>query len=132
MFRLIRICGGRINVGESKKLPTTSAESYVWGEALTLVDGALTKCPPTTLPAFMAGENKLASDEGTLCVYPVQPNMEFECPVNASPAQLKVGDKVTLSQDGMGVTATTVGGVATICDLRGTNAAGDLAVVKFA
>ena len=56
----------------------------------------------------------------------------YETPVvGEAPTSLKVGQKVTISGDGTGVTATTTDGVATIVDLLGAAAAGDFIQVRF-
>ena len=57
--------------------------------------------------------------------------MVFEVSVTAAPTSLKAGNAVTLSSDGLGVTATTTSGVAVIRDLVGAAAAGDKILVKF-
>ncbi len=132
MFRLIRIRHGRINQGEPMKLPVTANESYVFGEALVLTNGKVTMAGSTNKPAYIAGENLMASQNAThVLVYPIDPAMEFECPVSAAPANLKVGDKVTLTTDAMGVTATTTSGVATILDKGTAQKAGDILTVQF-
>lgn len=133
MFRLVKILGGRINQAEPVFLSATAGEAYQIGEALTLVGGALTKCPATVAPAFICGMDcAAATEEGRLLVvYPVAHDMIFECPVTASPVSLAEGDQVTLSEDAMGVTATTAGGVATLWNLAGADEADDKIYVKF-
>ena len=41
----------------------------------------------------------------------------FTAPISEDPSELKAGDKVTLSADALGVTATTTSGVAEIVDI---------------
>lgn len=133
MFRLVKIENGRINQPEPRKLGVTASETYTLGEALVLSGGALTKCGATEKPAFIAGEDYSApaTDARKITVYPVQAGMVFETPVTAVPTALTVGSAVTLSSDGLGVTATTTSGVATVYDLAGATAAGDTLLVTF-
>lgn len=133
MFRLVKIENGRTNEAEPVKLGATPQETYTLGEALVLSGGLATKCAPTTKPAFIAGEDFTAPAAGSasLVAYPISSDMVFEVPVTAAPTSLKAGNAVTLSSDGLGVTATTTSGVAFIRDLTGATTAGDKILVKF-
>ncbi len=133
MFRLIKILNGRGNTAEPCILPSTASETYRSGEALVLASGALTKCGATAKPTHIAAQDYTAPAENTkpLFVYPVGAGMVFECPVSVVPTGIFAGDKVTLSADGMGVTATKTNGVATVYDLCGATAAGDKILVAF-
>ena len=103
-------------------------ETIVLGEALTLTAGALTKCSGGTRPDYIAvGSNK---ENGETPCIKVQDYMTFEAPLGAEGTALKVGDKVTISADGLGVTATTDSGVAAIVAIHGT-AQGDSVEVRF-
>lgn len=102
-------------------------EAIVLGEALTLTAGALTKCGATAKPDYIAvGPVK----EGTVPVIKVQDYILFDVPLTVAGTALKVGDKVTIAATGLGVTATTEGGVATIVAINGT-AVGDTVTVRF-
>jgi hypothetical protein len=133
MFRLVKILNARINQAEPVMLATTASESYTLGEALTLSDGALTKCAATKKPLFVAARDYAAPAEepAKIPACPVSADMIFECPVSASPASLKAGDRVTLSADALGVTATTVNGVATVWDTVDATEAGDRILVRI-
>lgn len=134
MFRLVKILNGRINQGEPVKLPTTAGESYSFGEALVLNGGKLTKCSETKKPEFICCEDYDASStnkKDDILVEPVSADMIFEAPVSASPTSLVAGAKVTLDANGLGVTATTASGVATVWDLCGASATGDKIQVCF-
>ncbi len=133
MFRLVKILNGRGNQAEPCFLASTASVTYTLGEALTLSAGALVKCGATAKPTHIAAEDYTspATDNRPLYVYPVSPAMVFECPVTASPASLKAGDRVTLAADATGVTATTASGVATIVDTCGAKATGDKLLVTF-
>lgn len=133
MFRLVKILNGRCNQPEPTKLGATASETYAIGEALVLSAGALTKCGATAKPTYIAGEDYTAPASGArrVTVYPVSGDMIFEAPLTAAPTSLTEGSVVTLSDDGLGVTATTTSGVATVVDLAGAAASGDRILVRF-
>lgn len=125
MFIVKKILGARINVPEPEK--HIAGTAITQDMALTLTGGKLVAATGT--PTHIAlGAAK--ADEEVAC-YAVLPAMHFEVPVNAAPTSLKEGDKVTIAEGSLGVTATTQSGVATIVDLNGAKAAGDLIMVKF-
>lgn len=134
MFRLTKILGGRINQPEPTKLPSTASETYAFGEALVLTNGKLTKCGATAKPGYIAGEDYAAPADANrgVWVYPVTDSMIFACPIGAAPTSLTVGSRVTLSEDALGVSATTTSGVSELVDLSGATAAGDTVLVRFA
>ena len=133
MFRLVKIQNGRCNQPEPQKLGVTASETYTLGEALVLTAGALTKCGATAKPTYIAGEDYTAPESGArrLTVYPVSGDMISETAFTAAPTSLTDGSVVTLSADGLGVTATTTSGVATVVDLAGAAAVGDKVLVRF-
>lgn len=133
MFRLVKIQNGRCNQPEPQKLGVTASETYTLGETLVLTAGALTKCGATAKPTYIAGEDYTAPESGArrLTVYPVSGDMIFETAFTAAPTSLTDGSVVTLSADGLGVTATTTSGVATVVDLAGAAAVGDKVLVRF-
>ncbi len=134
MFRLVKILNGRINESEPMKLATTASTAYSFGSALSLSAGALVNCAATVKPQFICGEDAKADEKTEITVYPIDANQIFETTVNASPASLGVGSKVTLAVSGgaaVGVTATTTGGVAEIFDLNCAAAAGDKVYVRI-
>lgn len=107
--------------------PGKASEAIALGEALTMTAGALTKCAATAKPDFVAvGPVK----DGVVPAVKVQDYILWEAPLTAAGTALKVGDKVTLATTGLGVTATTEGGVATIIAIHGT-AIGDTVTVRF-
>ena len=125
MFNVKKILGARINVPEPEK--HIAGTAITQGMALTLTGGKLVAATGT--PTHIAlGAAK--ADEEVAC-YAVLPAMHFEVPVTAAPTSLKEGDKVTIAEGSLGVTATTQSGIATIVDLNGAKAAGDLIMVKF-
>ena len=128
MFKLIKIEGGRINVYEPQILPVGAA-AVKSGEALVLASGKLVKCDATVVPTFIALADAAASTE--VAVGRVESNQLYEVNMSAAPTSLKIGNKVTLGDDGITVTATTTSGVAEIVDLNGATAIGDTLVVRF-
>ena len=134
MFRLVKILNGRINQSEPVKIKTSAGVAYEYGTALALNAGTLVNCTATTKPLFICGEDAKADEKTELCVYPIDANQIFEVAINASPAALNVGSKVTLAiSDGKasGVTATTASGVAEIFDLNSATAANDKILVRI-
>ncbi len=116
MFRLVKILNGRINQAEPMVLATNPGEAYELGEALCLADGVLTRANTTAAPTYISICDMGADKAEKLPVYPVSQGMVFECPVTGDATALRVGGKVTLAADGLGVTATS-GGSATILSL---------------
>ncbi len=114
MFRLVKILGGRINQGEPMYLPKRASDNFGVGQALALEGGYLTQCGSTKTPTYMCCG--VAKGE-SLPVYAVAQDMIFECPLTGDVTALKLGDKVTLAEDGMGVSDVTASGVAEILDL---------------
>jgi hypothetical protein len=132
MFKLIRYENARTNVPEPVFYQAKTGEEFHIGEALVHSDGVLTKCDATSKPSFIAmGYLAAGATNRKLAVCLVDHNMVFEAPINAAPTSIKVGNKVTLSTDGLGVTATTTSGVVTIESINGATAAGDTIVVRI-
>lgn len=130
MFKLLRIENGRMNVPSPVFHEVTAGLEVKEGTALVLAEGKLTKA--TGKPEFISMGVKTAADENRkLAVAKCAPNQVYEVPVSAAPTSLKVGDKVTLSTDGLQVTATTTNGVVTVEDLNGAVAAGDRIIVRI-
>lgn len=128
MFKLIKIEGGRINVYEPQILPVGDS-AVKSGEALVLASGKLKRCEPNVVPTFIAIADAAANTE--VAVGRVESNQLYEVNASAAPTSLAVGNKVTISNDGLSVTATTTSGVAEIVNLNGATAIGDTLVVRF-
>lgn len=109
-------------------LPGTDEETIVAGEALVLAAGKLTKCGVTAAPTYVSVGPVNA--DGIVPVVKVQPYIEFATTLSAAGTALNLGDKVTLSDDGLQVTATTTSGVATITRIDDT-AVGGAVCVRF-
>lgn len=103
------------------------------GKAMTMSSGALAVAGGTTRPQYICmTERDAAVTSGTMIpVVRVTEDIIFECEAAVSMAAIKAGDKVTLSADGMSVTATTTGGIAEIVEICGTGAVGDGVRVRF-
>lgn len=111
------------------------------GLALVVTSGKLAVCGATAKPTYIC---MMESDEALTAgdVIPVQrvsPQVTYETTASVELATgsadaktpLPVGSKVTLSSDGMSITATTTNGVAEIVSMDGT-AAGSKVRVRFA
>lgn len=111
-------------------LPAEGLVSQV-GMALKLSGGVLTPATGTDLPQYLSMRQADAAVEagGRIPVVRVQPDVVWETELTAAGGALSVGTRVTLSADGMGVTATT-GGHAEIVEMLGT-AAGDRVRVRL-
>lgn len=107
MFKIAKMHTGKQRPMEYYEI--TADEEVVLGEALVLADGKLTKA--TTVVEFIAladGVNK------TIPVIRVMEEDEFQTEFNADASAVNVGDKVTLADDGLKVTATTADGIFTV------------------
>jgi hypothetical protein len=109
---------------------TVGASDLAIGTACTVTNGLLVAATDTTKPTHVTLA-KGASGKTIPCGR-IESNQVYETPVvDGDPTSLKVGQKVTISSDGTGVTATTSDGVATIVDLLGAEASGDFIQVRF-
>lgn len=117
------------NVPEILHVDATASEAFVVGEALTITSGKVTKASGTTAPKYISVEKKTAVSGDKLSVYLVEPNQEYETDLTAA-GTLVVGTKVTISSDGLGVTATTTSGVATVVEAEGATV-GSKVLVRF-
>ena len=130
MFKIHTVDGGRNPAHEA--LPC-SAITPKAGMALTMTDGKLAVASGTSKPLYISMEEHAAAvtagDE--VSVIRVLPDTIFETEFSVAATSIKPGDKVTLSTDGLAVTATTTGGVAEVVSMSGA-AAGDAVRVRFA
>lgn len=101
------------------------------GMALVLTEGKLAAATGTVLPQYISmAERDTACDAGeTIPVVHAAESMVFETTSTAAFASVKLGDRVTISGDGMQVTATK-GGAARVVDI-GDTAAGGTVRVRF-
>lgn len=126
MFECKKILGGRINVPEPEV--HTAGVTVSAGQALTLTGGSLVTAGEAVAPTHIALADATAGQK--VACYAVLPGMIFDVPVSAAPTGLAEGTKLKLATDGLSVTATS-GGAATIVNLNGAAAAGDIIQVKF-
>ena len=133
MFNLKKIENGRMNVPEPEYFDAKENTEIQVGQALVLTGGVLSPIPSgTTRPEFISlGYVSASAAKREIPACRVNDEQVYEVPVSAEPDDLKVGDKVTLDDDGLGVTATTASGVATVVNLKGAAAIGDKILVKF-
>lgn len=113
--------------------PVTGAEAVALGEALVLSSGKLTKCGATAAPTFIALEACTGAEATAgkrIAVTRVSKDVIYETKLTAAYSAIAAGAKVTLSSDGLGITATTTSGVAEIVDWDG-KASGDKVRVRF-
>lgn len=117
----------------SEYLPA-GAITAVRGLTLTMSSGKLAVASGTTAPSYIclcdsAGE---ALEDGEIIpVSRVLPDQIYATTWSVAASSVTRGQKVTLSADGLQVTATTTSGVAEVVDFEGTNA-GDTVYVRFA
>ena len=104
----------------------------VIGLALTVTGGQLAVASGTTVPAYICQRTQEATLTAgdILPVIRVLPDMIFATTWSVAASSVHIGDKVTLSADGLQVTATTTSGVAEVVGMDGT-AAGDTVCVRF-
>ena len=118
MFRMAYDNAGGRTMGNAMQVPVTAGEEYHIGEALVITAGKATKCGATTKPTHMCVRDQAADSDESVLVYPISSTMVFETKFTADPSALNVGDKVTVAENGLGITATTDGGVCEIVDIR--------------
>ena len=130
MFYLTKIENARMSVPEPEYYDVGTSAAISEGETLALSNGALVK--NTSAPEFISCGNASA---GAKCVpvYRITKEMVFGVPLRDVDklGDLKVGHKVTVNVDGLGVTTTTTSGIATIISLNGAKAVDDTVIVKF-
>lgn len=128
-FMVHTIDDGRVPVTEYH---ACSAITPLAGMALVQSGGLLVAATGATKPTYISlCEREDACTEGEqIPVLRVQPDIVFETGFGADASAVSKGDKVTLSDDGMQVTATTTGGVAEVVGMDGTDA-GDAVRVRF-
>lgn len=122
---------GDHRVPVNKLLPCGAITPKV-GMAMVLANGSLAVASGTTKPTHICvEEHQTAVAAGTLIhVHQVEPDITWGAPLTVAGTNLKEGQKVTISADGLGVTATTTDGVATIEKICGTNL-DDTVLVRF-
>ncbi len=97
-----------------------TGEVFTYGEALILKNGKLTKCSPTERPWFVClGSVSCKEKSEIVPVFRTFGFYVFECPIDGDTSALKIGDKVTIDDDGKGVTSTTTSGVAELTEISG-------------
>lgn len=103
------------------------------GLALVMTAGKLAVCGATAKPSYicMMDSDEVLTAGEVIPVQRVSPQVIYETTASAALTAVTEGAKVTLSADGMEVTATTTSGVAEIVSMDGT-AAGSTVRVRFA
>lgn len=102
------------------------------GLALVMTDGNLAVCGATARPQYicMMQADKALTAGTVIPVFRVLEDMLFATTWSAAASAVSAGDKVTLSADGLEVTATTTSGVAEVISMDGT-AIGNTVYVRF-
>jgi len=132
MFKLAKIENGRQNVPEPEYLDVAASEAVSLGQALVLNSaGKLTACGSATPTHIAMGEVNASTTKRTIAACRIEPNQVYEVACSAVPSALVPGNKVTIADDGLRVTASTDGGVATVVALNGAALAGDKITVRF-
>lgn len=112
-------------------LPVSAIQPMI-GLAMTMVDGQLAIASGTTVPTYICmTQRKSACEAGEIIpVIRVQHDITFATTFETDAADIKLGDKLTISADGLLVTATTASGIAEVVKMDG-NAQGDTVCVRF-
>lgn len=109
----------------------TAAESYVPGELLKVsAAGTATKAGGTDAPVYLCQCRKTAEAGEQIPVIRLLKSHRLKTTLSAAGAELKNGNKVTISADGLQATATTASGVLEIVELMG-KAIGDEVIVRI-
>lgn len=103
------------------------------GMMLTQMNGKLAAATGTSKPSYMSmcEREEACADGEVIPVLRVEAGVMFETTWSAEASAVTAGSKVTLSADGMQVTATTTNGVAEVVSMDGTLAGGKVRV-RFA
>lgn len=109
----------------------TAAESYVPGELLKVsAAGTATKAGGTDAPVYLCQCAKTAAAGDQIAVIRLHKSHRLKTTLSAAGAELKNGNKVTISADGLQATATTASGVLEIVEMAG-KAIGDEIIVRI-
>ena len=129
MFLNIKTDDGHVQPFE--QLPC-SAITPKNGMAMVLTGGKLAIAAGTNKPQYICVEEHASAVEADTMVTVVRVDQQtiYETELSAAGTSLKPGDKVTIADDGLRVTATTTSGVAEIVYIDGT-AIGDKVHVRF-
>lgn len=129
MFLIHSIDGGR---GCGLEYLPCGAITPKVGMAMTQTSGNLAVAAGAVKPTYIcACEKESACTAGDIIpVMRVLPDMVLETTISAAATSIKLGSKVTLSADGLQVTATTTDGVAEVVYMEDT-AAGSVVRVRF-
>ena len=109
-----------------------SARTFKIGEVLKQTGGHLVLADVTSAGAqtFISAAEQEAKAGDLVAVYRLTDERVYSAPLRADGASLKPGDRVTLSSDRMGITATTAAGVAEIVGMEG-NTEGSRVYIRF-
>jgi len=107
-------------------IPMVAETTYKPGIALTEKGAVATG---NVAPAYICAGSGVGVSGGEILAHRVYKDMVFETELTADGSALEIGDKVALSADGMGVTATT-GGSAEIVAIV-DSAKGGIVKVRF-
>lgn len=129
MFLNIKTDDGHVQPFE--QLPC-SAITPKNGMAMVLTGGKLAIATGTNKPQYICVEEHASAVVADTMVTVVRVDQQtiYETELSAAGTSLKPGDKVTIADDGLRVTATTTSGVAEIVYIDGT-AIGDKVLVRF-
>lgn len=107
MFKIAKMYTGKQRPMEYYEI--TTDEEVVLGEALVLANGKLTKASDAVeFIALADGVNKI------IPVIRVMEEDKFQTEFNTDASAINVGDKVTLADNALNVTATTTNGIFTV------------------
>lgn len=133
MFFLAKYENATTNAADTQYFEAIESEAIENGEALVLKNGKLTKCSETEKPQFISMKKLSAAEEKRRipCVR-TDENQLWRVPVSADPTALKPGDKVTVGDDALTVTATaSSSGVITVDDIGEAKKADDEIYVRI-
>ena len=121
---------GAVGTPALEYLPVSAIAPRI-GLAMTMEDGLLTPVSGASAPTYICmTERETACDAGEkIPVVRVQHEIVFETTFSEDAEAVKLGDKLTIAEDGMQVTATT-GGAAEVVAVLGT-AKGDAVRIRF-
>lgn len=128
MFKKIK--SERYGTESTVFLPCTAAAEYKRGQALYVTAGGAAAATGETVPTHICVEEKTGVAGEEVKAYRIFDDYSFKTTLSAAGTALKAGDKVTISSDGLEVTATKTNGVAQINKILSSAQGGEV-IVSF-
>lgn len=123
---------GSVSTPPMEYLPVIDTVKPTIGLAMVMEEGLLTKASGTTVPTYicMTQRDDFCAAGELIPVIRVQHGIVFATTFAVDAQDISLGNKLTIADDGLSVTATTASGVAEVVKMDGTDQ-GDTVYVRF-